>query len=194
MHLGLRGEARYFAPGAQAPAASVTFHMEDGSRLSLVGVFMGRAHFLSPEEHQSRWKQFGIDPLGPDFTVQACHFVLQSKPRLDVKGLLMEQALIAGIGNTYSDEILLAARLHPARSAGSLTSEETERLHNYVVSILEESVRLGGESSYVDLYGTHGRYEPRIHGVATCPDCGGSTQVAKFRGRTAYFCPRCQDA
>ncbi|TAK34285.1 MAG: Fpg/Nei family DNA glycosylase [Chloroflexota bacterium] len=192
LHLGLRGEARYFPSGAQAPTASITFHLEDRARLALIGVFMGHAHFWSPEEHQSRWNQFGIDPLEPDFSLHAFRAVLQSKPRLDVKGLLMEQTLIAGIGNTYSDEILLAARLHPARTADSLADEESERLHTFVVSVLKEAVRLGGESSYVDLDGTHGRYQPSIHGRDRCPVCGGSTQVAKFRGRTAYFCPQCQ--
>jgi formamidopyrimidine-DNA glycosylase len=144
--------------------------------------------------------RLGIDPLrdGVDaITLQA----LLAGRRTRLKPLLLDQHVIAGIGNIYADEILHGARLHPERVAGSLRRREVVALHDVMHRVLEEAVGAGGstlgDAQYVDLMGSGGSYQDdhRVYGRAgeRCRTCGrGTIRRTVSGGRSTHFCPWCQ--
>ncbi|MBI2861517.1 MAG: hypothetical protein HYX89_01720, partial [Chloroflexi bacterium] len=179
-------------PGQEPLEATTSLIFADGSSLNMARTFMGHVHFVSEEELPKRLGEFGIEPLSDEFTAAGLQQILAKKGRLVVKSVLMDQALIAGLGNVYSDEALHAAGIHPARKAASLSEEEVNYLHAAIRAVLQESINLQGERGYVDLSGREGSYVPRIHGAEACGRCGGPAEWALFGGRKGYFCPRCQ--
>jgi len=192
LHLGLTGRMLYSPTGELPNDATTALIFDDGSALSLARSFMGHAYLLSPEEHRKEWGEYGMEPLSDDFTLAKLSEILKAKERLAIKTVLMDQALIAGIGNVYSDEALHAARIHPGRKAASLTPDELETLHHAIREVLSESIALGGEKGYVDLNGREGRFVPRIHGAEVCGRCGYPAEWQTLGGRKGYYCPLCQ--
>ena len=118
--------------------------------------------------------------------------------RARIKNLLLNQTLIAGLGNIYADESLHRAGIHPLRRARAVGRERLERLHGAVREILEEAVRSGGSSidDYRHLDGTKGEFQHfhRVYGRAgeSCETCGTRIRKVRLSGRTSSFCPHCQ--
>jgi formamidopyrimidine-DNA glycosylase len=130
-----------------------------------------------------------LGPLGPDALGLDRRRLLEllSKRRGGLKAALMDQTLLAGIGNLLADEILWQARLHPKRTTSSLSDQERSAL----VSSLRHVVRESIEYDYVPRkrsWLSHVRGRPG----AVCPRCGTPLSRATVAGRTTYFCPRCQ--
>jgi formamidopyrimidine-DNA glycosylase len=128
----------------------------------------------------------GIEPLSRGFTPEKFRSLLRGR-RGAVKGLLLRQQIIAGIGNIYADEILFQARLLPGRQLGSLGPSELRRLYQAIRGVLQRAVH--GRSRYRkpvgELLGARER-------TAGCPRCGRGIVAARIAGRTTYFCPSCQ--
>lgn len=190
LHLGLGGEVKLAHRPEGEPQLALL--LDDDRQLILDKTFMGHAHFFSEADLPQRWQDFGPEPLGDEFTVETLRSLLAGRAKQAVKAVLMDQSRLAGIGNVYSDEILHAARLHPARPAGSLDAEETQRLYDAIRGVLRESIAAGGVEEYADVHGQRGHYELRIHGTQFCHTCGGPASKVASGGRTAYYCPACQ--
>lgn len=144
--------------------------------------------------------RLGIDPITDAFSVSDVVEMTAGTKR-SIKAMLLDQHSIAGIGNIYADEILHAARIHPARSASSLGRRKSRDLHAAIMSVLEEAVALGGstlrDARYVDVSGSGGAYqeEHRVYGRSgeLCITCGrGRIESARIAGRTTSWCPKCQ--
>jgi len=144
--------------------------------------------------------RLGVDPLADVLTVPALRGLLAGR-RSRMKPLLLDQHVIAGIGNIYADEILHAARIHPERVASTLSMLNVARLHDAMHRILEDSVRAGGstlgDNQYVDLMGSGGSYQHdhRVYGRAglRCLTCGrGVVHRIVSAGRSTHFCSWCQ--
>ena len=142
----------------------------------------------------------GADPLADGLDPGALRRLLAGR-RTRMKSLLLDQHVVAGIGNIYADEILHEARLHPDREARSLSRREVVRLHAAMHRILEASVRAGGSTlgdrQYVDLMGAGGSYQEdhRVYGRAglRCETCGrGIIRRTVTGGRSTHHCPWCQ--
>jgi formamidopyrimidine-DNA glycosylase len=142
----------------------------------------------------------GLDPLVDDPSPEQLGAVLRRRSAR-LKPLLLDQHVIAGIGNIYADEILHAARLHPDTPASSLRRRDVVALHSAMKRILQESIRAGGSTltdfSYVDMMGGGGSYQDahRVYGRAgeRCPTCGrGFVRSFSRAGRTTHYCPVCQ--
>ena len=120
--------------------------------------------------------------------------------RVPLKGWLVDQRRIAGIGNIYADEICHEARVDPFRRTDTLSDAVARRLHAAIGTVLTEAIEAGGSSladeQYVDLFGVTGRYQRhhRVHARAgqPCPRCGLPVQRTTFQARGSYACPRCQ--
>lgn len=194
LHMGLSGQALVDDRDRPTPESEpiALFRLDDGSRIRLERLFMGHAHYLTAEESAGRARKLGTDALSPEFTSARLGEMLSAKPNLSLKALLLDQSLLCGVGNVYSDEALHRAGLHPERKAASLGAEEVRRLHHALRSTLEASIALGGDESYSDVGGQPGRYTSRIHARKTCTACGGPAEKRSLGGRTAYFCPQCQ--
>ncbi|MGK5532536.1 Fpg/Nei family DNA glycosylase [Streptomyces sp. URMC 129] len=136
--------------------------------------------------------RLGPDPLDPGFTADAFAALLRGENR-QIKGVLRDQSLLAGIGNAYSDEILHAARMSPFRIAARLTDEEAAALYAVMTGTLRAAVdRSRGLAA--------GRLKAekksglRVHGRAgePCPVCGDTIREVSFRDSALQYCPTCQ--
>ncbi|MBI3040183.1 MAG: DNA-formamidopyrimidine glycosylase [Chloroflexi bacterium] len=144
--------------------------------------------------------KLGPEPLEAGFTAQVLAERL-AKRTAPIKAVLLDQKVIAGIGNMYADEALFAAKINPWRPGGSLSQQEIKRLHSVILKILRAAIENKGAS--VDTYfrpdGTEGtaHFEFKVaHGLGgkTCPDCGTPIERIAVRNRGTYFCPKCQPA
>ena len=143
-------------------------------------------------------EKLGPEPLEDDFTaaVLAGRLANRTAP---IKALLLDQKVLAGVGNMYADEALYAARINPWRPGGGLTRREVKRLHTEIRRILWAAIENRGAS--VDTYfrpdGSEGtaHYEFKVaHGLGgdTCGVCGGPIKRVVVRNRGTYHCPKCQ--
>ncbi len=143
-------------------------------------------------------RRLGPEPLGEGFTPAALSQGLARHPRAPVKTVLLDQSVVAGIGNIYADESLHHARIHPARPARSLSPAEVRRLHAAIRVILRSAIETGGTSfaSYVNKFrgqaGFLDNAEVFRREGQPCGVCGTLIARIKVAGRTTNFCPNCQ--
>ena len=136
--------------------------------------------------------RLGPDPLDPAFDRDALAAVLVGR-RTQIKGVLRDQSIIAGIGNAYSDEILHAARMSPYALAASLDDAETDRLFEAMVATLAEAVSAARGRPPADLKDAK-RRGMRVHGRRgeACPVCGDEVRSVFFADNSLEYCPTCQ--
>lgn len=142
-------------------------------------------------------KKLGPEPLEKSFTFEKFEETLR-RARGKIKQVLMNQEIIAGIGNIYSDEILWKARINPFRGVGSLGEQEIKKIYAAMKKILNKAVELQGESfsDYRTPTGEKGNFDKlrkvyRREGEE-CKRCGSVIMRKKIGGRSAHFCPKCQ--
>lgn len=138
--------------------------------------------------------------LGPDAKeIPKDEFVriLKSKSKM-IKAALLDQNLISGMGNIYTDETLFAAGVHPARKSSNLSIDRLRKLHAIMNTILDRAIIARGSSisDYVDGIGRKGKFQKSLKVYSRagrpCPKCGAAIRVKKIAGRSSYFCPQCQ--
>jgi formamidopyrimidine-DNA glycosylase len=142
-------------------------------------------------------RKLGVEPLSDRFTPKYLADYL-GKRSAPVKALLIEQSVIAGIGNMYADEALFVARIHPERPGNSLFAEEVARLYQAIREVLTAAI--GNKGASVDTYfrpdGSAGTAQSEFRvahrGGQQCPVCGGLVSRITVRNRGTYFCPSCQ--
>jgi formamidopyrimidine-DNA glycosylase len=134
----------------------------------------------------------GPDPLDPAFTVDVLAGLLAGR-RTQIKGVLRDQKIIAGIGNAYSDEVLHAARMSPYRLASSLTDEDVAALHAVIITTLRDAIARSQGLSAGDLKAEK-KAGLRVHGRAgqPCPVCGDTVREVSFADSALQYCPTCQ--
>jgi len=144
--------------------------------------------------------RLGPDPVSEGLDLAQLRALLRSTAR-PVKAALLDQSLVAGIGNIYGDEILHRARIHPRRPARNVSSEQARRLLGCIHEVLNEAIDLGGstleDAQYVDLMGEAGSFQEqhRVYGRTgeRCISCGrGFVVSATIGGRTSSWCGVCQ--
>lgn len=136
--------------------------------------------------------RLGPDPLDAAFTVDALAALLGGS-RSQVKGLLRDQSVVAGIGNAYSDEVLHVARLSPFKIAGRLTREEVTRLHSAILDTLRDAVERSRGLATGALKAEK-KVGMRVHGRTgqPCPVCGDTVREVSFADSSLQYCPTCQ--
>jgi len=208
-HLRMSGQLLLAADGAPRPAHTHVVMSLDGAPaehlLFVDPRTFGEVVVFDPEHvgvELPEVARLGVDPLADGLDPEVLRLLLDGR-RTALKPLLLDQHVIAGIGNIYADEILHAARLHPARTARSLRPAELHRLHAAVHRILEAAVDARGSSlgdnQYVDLMGAGGSYQHAhaVYGRAgqRCPTCDrGIIRRTVSAGRSTHHCPWCQRA
>ena len=144
--------------------------------------------------------RMGVDPIADGLSVAQLGAIVHDRAR-QLKPLLLDQHVIAGIGNIYCDEILHRSRLRPDRLANTLKPADIRRLHEAIHSILETAIDAGGstlsDTQYVDVMGDGGSFQldHRVYDRAgqRCLTCGKATIVRVISGgRSTCYCPRCQ--
>lgn len=156
----------------------------------------GRIALTSPEADPVS-QDFRLGPEPKEWKKDAFASLLRAR-RARIKNLLLDQRLIAGLGNIYADESLHRAGIHPLRRAHRIPRRRLFLLHDAICEVLDEAIRCGGSSidDYVHLDGRPGRFQEfhRVYGRGgeQCLTCGALIRKVKLSGRTSSFCPQCQ--
>lgn len=196
VHLGMTGRLLVTTP--DAPAAKHTharLTLESERELRFVDPRrFGRLEFRD----LAKGTEFG-GPGAEPLTIGGEEFAQLFRGRkLAIKAALLNQTLLAGVGNIYADESLFSAGIRPRRRAGKLTRPELERLRKALKDVLEHAIRLGGSSvsDYVDADGVKGFFQLE-HNVyqrtgEPCRKCGSEIKRIVVAGRSTHYCGRCQ--
>jgi formamidopyrimidine-DNA glycosylase len=136
--------------------------------------------------------RLGPDPLADEFTLDTFAALLAGQ-RTQIKGLLRDQTVIAGIGNAYSDEILHVAKMSPYKLAATLTPEEVAQLYTATRQTLAEAVERARGLAAGELKAEK-KLGMRVHGRAgeACPVCGDTVREVSFASSFLDYCPTCQ--
>ena len=160
----------------------------------------GRVIHLQDDELQRLEEKLGLEPLTRTFSAAWLEDKLRRRPG-KIKGVLLDQGLIGGLGNIYVDESLFRAGIHPERRANTLSPAEIRRLHRAIKGVLRAAVDGRGTtfSSFQDAAGNRGRYGGKLlvygrGGKGPCPHCGAPLERVIVGGRGTSYCPICQPA
>jgi formamidopyrimidine-DNA glycosylase len=196
-HLKMTGRLLVAPSGAERPGwVHNWFDFDDGGHLWFQDVRkFGRLYLVDHIEEATG--PMGPEPFDPTFTAREFRTVL-ARRSAPIKPVLLQQDVIAGVGNIYADESLFEARIDPHRPANSLTLPEVKRLQAAISRILKRAIAHRGSSmnDYLDAFGESGHYKPHLKVYARkglpCLRCGRALQGAVLRQRSAVWCPHCQ--
>ncbi|PZO55291.1 MAG: DNA-formamidopyrimidine glycosylase, partial [Phormidesmis priestleyi] len=161
----------------------------------------GRLWWVPPQQPveavMTGLQKLGPEPFSDDFSVAYLAAALKGRQR-PIKNALLDQRLVAGVGNIYANEALFVSGIRPGVGCNRLGSKRIARLHTAIVQVLTTSIESGGTtfSDFRDIHGTNGNYG----GVAwvygregePCRTCGSEIVRLVLAGRSAHYCPRCQ--
>jgi len=205
VHLGMSGSlthrGRDFDPGPFDPKHDhVEFALDDGSvlvyndprRFGLIKVVA-----VASIGEVDELKHLGPEPLASEFSTNYLWLATRGRTAA-IKNLLMDQGIVAGIGNIYASEILFRAGVRPTRRGGKVTRAETSRLVRATEQVLHEAIGSRGTTfrSYRDSRGQPGRFAQslRVYDRAglPCVKCGTLIHAVTLGQRSSFYCPRCQ--
>ena len=201
LHLSRAGWLRWYdavpatavRPGRSPIALRV--RLDDGSGFDLTEAGTRKrlaVHVVEDPAAVPMIASLGVDPLGPEFTVERLAELTQVKNQ-QVKGMLRDQHIIAGIGNAYSDEILHTARMSPYTLSRSLKAEDVARLHTVIRDVLTQALEASAGRPAAELKDAK-RRGMQVHGRSgeTCPVCGDVVREVSFADSALQYCPTCQ--
>lgn len=179
----------------------VIFHLDNDLQLRFIDIRkFGTLYLLPGEElHKVRgYRILGPEPFGEEFTLEYFKKAVKERKK-NIKTLLLDQDVVAGIGNIYADEILHAAGINPARPAESLNGNELEKLYHSIKRELKKGIENRGTSfsDYVDGEGRKGKNQDYLSVYhrqgCNCSRCGCEIIKTKLGGRSSHYCPGCQE-
>ncbi|TMD04509.1 MAG: bifunctional DNA-formamidopyrimidine glycosylase/DNA-(apurinic or apyrimidinic site) lyase [Chloroflexi bacterium] len=201
VHLGMTGQLLHVVPEEPLRAHThAILSLDDGTELRYRDVRrFGRLLLGSEAELVGSRKlpKLGPEPIDPDFKAVDLYHRLQGR-KAPLKLLLLDQAVVAGVGNIYADESCFRARVRPDRPAGRLSRPRTARLHAALRDSLLEGILNRGSSvaDYVDARGAKGRQQEVLlvygRGGEPCFKCGRPLAAIRLGGRMTVFCRTCQ--
>jgi formamidopyrimidine-DNA glycosylase len=166
--------------------------------LAFTRLWLGYFDLYEPGEEEGHplISRLGPDPFSEGFTVE--YLANAFRRKASIKGLLLDQSIVAGLGNIYVDEVLFAAGVHPTRKADTLTLEETRKVHAATRDILGRAIEMRGTTfdSYHDAFGETGQFQRELkvftRAGEPCPACGTEIVKSRVAGRGTHACPICQ--
>jgi len=215
VHLKMTGQLVYVGDtrfGAGHPSDSLVGNLPDKST-HVTLTFTDGSHLFFNDQRKFGWmklmptvevpyidfmKKVGPEPLEDDFT--AAQFAERFKRRANtsIKAALLDQSVIAGVGNIYADESLWGAKIHPKRLVKTITNAEFKRLYTELRFVMNLAIEKGGSSNhtYINAEGKKGSYMDfarvfRREGLE-CPRCGTTIIKLRAAGRGTHICPHCQ--
>ena len=200
IHRRMSGNLRLARADESVPYTRVAFTLSNGRRLLFTDPRkFGRIIIVAPEELPALFRRLGPEPLDSDFTPEALAERLAGRRRA-IKTALLDQSIVAGLGNIYADEALFRARIHPLRSAASLTAEEIAALRAGIQGALQTGIEHGGTTfgRHRGLYDEQGSNLEHVEVYRRtgqpCLRCGTPIVRIRIAQRSAHFCPHCQPA
>jgi formamidopyrimidine-DNA glycosylase len=218
IHLKMTGQLVFRAPGesfgAGHPSESLVGELPDKSTRVTLEFSDGSQLFFN-DQRKFGWmrlmptaevvnldffRKVGPEPLAADFTWQILKERLARRKNTSIKAALLDQTVIAGVGNIYADESLWGAKIHPATLVKNLSDEQVRTLYEELVFVLTLAIEKGGstDKNYVSAEGKRGSYLSfarvfRRQGQP-CPRCGHIIEKIRVAGRGTHVCPHCQGA
>ena len=199
----LRMEGRFYFRKKSEPRSKhehVVFTLEDGEEMRFHDVRKFGKMMLLPKQEVFSLKP--LNELGYEFDDKNLteEYLLEKwkKKKLPIKSVLLDQSIIAGIGNIYDDEILFLSHISPFQPANTLTKKDASLIIKNTREVLGKAIQKGGTTikSFESSEGVHGFFqnELAVHGKNNdvCPLCGSKIEVTKIGGRGTYYCPMCQ--
>lgn len=203
-HLGMTGSWRSYQgdihPDEIQKHDHVIWHFDNGLKLVYNDPRrFGIMELIAKDRGKSwRWlKHLGVEPLTEDFSGDFL-FSKTRKRKAPIKGFLMDQRNVVGVGNIYASEALFAAKIKPLRAAGKLTKEESREIVKAIQSVLTKAIAAGGStiSDYRNSYGESGAFQNSFsvydRTKAPCLVCGQPIRSKVIAGRNTFWCPKCQ--
>jgi len=157
----------------------------------------GRYILSDPKDESRLFSNLGPEPLGPQFTPSGLYQDLQ-KRTASIKALLLNQKIVAGLGNIYVDESLFRAGINPATAGARISKKQAEILYGSIKSVITEAVNAGGTSisDFQDPEQRTGNFQHHLHVYGkngeACPRCGTIIKKENLAQRGTHWCPRCQ--
>lgn len=191
MHFGMSGDLCYVEPPeVEVPYDRVRLAFDGGALAYVNRRMLGRIGLADDADAFVAAEELGPDALDPVFDLAALEGALDG--RRDLKSVLMDQSVVAGIGNLYADEILFQARLHPKMPGRSLSKARRKALFGRIGEVLRTAIDCGaGAEQFLERL-PRGALLPQRHEGGICPRCGSDLLTLKAAGRTSFYCPRCQ--
>ncbi len=199
-HMNMRGQLRFTK--ADAPVEkylAAAFPLDNDIELRFHDIWRwGEMRLVTSSELAVHPSLLGMgpEPLSGEWTAEHLAAGLAKRAKTAIKAALLDQSVVAGVGNIYADESLFRAGIQPLRPAGLLTAEETARLTTEIIAVLSEAVQVGGTTSdnYVNAEGQIGQYTPRVYdrGGKPCLTCGAALTRIRVTGRGTVYCGSCQ--
>ncbi|MYL72278.1 DNA-formamidopyrimidine glycosylase [Halobacillus litoralis] len=200
-HLRMEGKFGVYEGTLERPKHThVIFHFTDGTELRYNDVRKFGTMHAFPKGMELENKpliQLGPDPFNEAFTTDYFYERLKKTTR-NMKAVLLDQSIVAGLGNIYVDEALYRAGIHPERIANTLTNAEVEKVREASISVILEAIEQGGTTirSYLNSQGEIGMFQQklRVYGKqdTECIQCGTPITKLKVSGRGTHICPHCQ--
>lgn len=204
LHLRMSGQllwVKQSEPLAKHTRVRFFFPQEQELRFIDLRTF-GRVWWVPPEVNPETiitgLKKLGVEPFSDKFTLHYLKEKLKNR-RCAIKTALLDQSIVAGVGNIYADEALFLGKISPLREASSLNEVEIEQLHHGIISVLKTGIEEGGTTfnSFLNLLGVNGNYMGRawVYGREGegCRVCQTLIKRYKISGRSSHFCPQCQE-
>ncbi|MBC7218856.1 MAG: bifunctional DNA-formamidopyrimidine glycosylase/DNA-(apurinic or apyrimidinic site) lyase [Hadesarchaea archaeon] len=196
IHLRMTG-ALLLDPKEREKFTRIIFRFDGGTTLVFTDVRRFGAVYLVRNKADIVGR-LGVEPLSEEFTPEVLAGLLAGR-RAPIKAVLLDQTVIAGIGNMYADEALFSTGIHPLTPAGKLNSTQIRALHGAIRKILVRAIGSGGAS--VSTYRRPGGEIGTAHfdfkvahcGGKKCPRCRAEIQRVRVRNRSSYYCPQCQE-
>lgn len=189
LHFGMTGRLKYYKNATDEPEYSkMVIGFANGYHLALVMPRkLGLARLITDKEAFIREKELGPDVYAEEFDLAAFKRLLEGRRGM-IKSILMNQKIMAGIGNVYSDEILFQARIHPKKKVNQLQEETLEKIYEEIQDVLATAIERKADpqkfpASWII---------PRREKGGDCPRCGGEVRNTTVSGRSGYYCPSCQ--
>ncbi len=196
LHLGMTGSLRIHDAGREPPPmVRHTFPLEDGREMRFIDPRKFGHLWLLPDPADAM-RKMGPEPLEPTFTVDVVAKTLSGR-KSPIKALLLEQSVIAGLGNLYADEALFLSGINPERQANDLGGDEIRALHAAIVQALSHSVAAYAAARDAEWPDPPVALSPWSIPRSThkpCPRCSGAVAMIRVRGRSSWHCPTCQPA
>ena len=195
----LRMEGKFYLQPKGAPYdkhTHVIFTLNDNRDLQYHDVRkFGRFYLYQIGEELTCLNELGLEPWDENLNAEYLREKL-SHNSAPIKSALLDQSIIAGIGNIYANEICFACHLYPAKAARELRESDYENIIRETRRILAEAIQAGGSTirDYTSSLGVTGRFQQslKVHMQKMCPQCGNEIKKIKVNGRGTYYCSNCQ--
>ena len=197
----LRMEGKYFIKDINEEILKhehIVFNLDDDTKLVYKDVRkFGKMYLIEKDNiyNVAPLKDIGLEPWDDNLNINYLKDKYKNKS-LAIKTVLLDQSIIAGIGNIYADEILFLAKINPLKKAKELNNKELSNIIKYTKEVLEKAIKMGGTTirSYTSVNGINGLFqqELNVHTKKVCNVCNKKIEKIRVNGRGTYYCPKCQ--